>query len=110
MSHDVLRPAGVIGDTRMDLEHIGAQQLERRRVRFAPRANGDIQRRPQSKRRQQVYAHELAEPTLERVPIDRRVLVKRNDDSNTRKSERGSEDASIEMHGPNSLPLSNDGL
>ena len=34
----------------------------------------------------------------------------RNDDPHSRKCERGSEDADVEMHGPNSLPLSNDGL
>jgi hypothetical protein len=38
------------------------------------------------------------------------VLVKRHHDPNTRIVERGSEDAHIEVHGPDSLPLSNDGL
>jgi hypothetical protein len=38
------------------------------------------------------------------------MLVSRHDDANARNAERGSEDPDIEMYGPNSLPLSNDGL
>jgi hypothetical protein len=38
------------------------------------------------------------------------MLVPRDDDSHAGKSERGSEDTSIEMRGPNSLPLSKNGL
>jgi hypothetical protein len=38
------------------------------------------------------------------------VLVTRHDNPDSRRAERGSEDPDIEMCGPNSLPLSNDGL
>jgi hypothetical protein len=38
------------------------------------------------------------------------VFVTRNHDSYSRKCERGSEDAHVEMRCPNSLPLANDGL
>jgi hypothetical protein len=36
--------------------------------------------------------------------------VTRNHDPYAGKCERGSEDAHVEMRGPNSLPLTNDGL
>ena len=58
----------------------------------------------------QVHAHELAQPPLETVAIDGRLLMTRNHDSYSGKCERGSEDAHVEMRGPNSLPLTNDGL
>jgi hypothetical protein len=38
------------------------------------------------------------------------VLVSRHNDSNSATIERGSEHADVEMDGPNSLPLSDDGL
>jgi hypothetical protein len=38
------------------------------------------------------------------------MLVFGHHNANPRSAERGSEDSDIEMHGPNSLPLSNDGL
>jgi hypothetical protein len=38
------------------------------------------------------------------------MSVPRNHDSNTRMRERGSEGSDIEVRGPNSLPLSNNGL
>ena len=38
------------------------------------------------------------------------MTVTWNDDANARMRERGSEGSDIEMHGPNSLPLSNDRL
>ena len=95
----------------MNREHVGAQQ--RRRRLHTLRAARESRRRAAGRARsdgQQLDAHELAQPALEPVAIDGRVLMTRNDDPHARKFERGSEDADIEMHGPNSLPLSNDGL
>jgi hypothetical protein len=63
-----------------------------------------------AKSREKLESHELAQPALEPVAIDGGVLVARHDDSNARRAKRGSEDADIEMYGPNSLPLSNDSL
>jgi hypothetical protein len=60
--------------------------------------------------RQQLDADQFAKTALESVSIHRRVSVTRNDDANARMRERGSEGSDIEMHGPNSLPLSNDSL
>jgi hypothetical protein len=91
-------------------EHIRAECIHRRGVRLAPSANGDVDRRSYPKRRQQVHANELAKSALEHVPIDRRVRMEWDDDPDAGKSERGSENSRIEVHGPNSLPLSNDGL
>ena len=95
---------------RPNFEHIGAQRVERCGVCLAPSPNSEVERRSGSERRKQIDPHELAQPPLERVPIHGRMLVARHHDSNTGKSERGSEHACVEMHGPNSLPLSNDGL
>ena len=53
-------------------------------------------------------AHELAEPSLQPVAVDGAVLVTRNHDPDSRMTKRGSEDADIEIRGPNSLPLSDD--
>jgi hypothetical protein len=38
------------------------------------------------------------------------VLMQGNDDPDAGKTKRGSEDPDVEVRGPNSLPLSNDGL
>jgi hypothetical protein len=38
------------------------------------------------------------------------MLVLGHDDSNTGTIKRGSEQTDVEVHGPNSLPLSDDGL
>jgi hypothetical protein len=112
--HVELRPGA--GDTRLDRLHVRSQCVERRGVRVVPRANGDVDRRLRSRRargaqrRQELDAHELPEAALEAIAIDGGVLVTRHDDPDARRAERGSEDPDIEMHGPNSLPLSNDGL
>lgn len=91
-------------------DDVSAQRRKFRRVGFMTGANRDVARCPIIERRQELDAHELAEPTLEPVSIDRRMAVSRNDDSDARMSERGSEGSDIQMHGPNSLPLSNDRL
>jgi hypothetical protein len=94
----------------VNLEHICAQRVRRRGICLAPCANGHVERRTRAQRGQQVQANELAKAALERVPIYHRMLMPRHDDPNTGKPERGSENSRIEVHGPNSLPLSNDGL
>jgi hypothetical protein len=106
----ILRPSGAIGDTTVNLEHIRPQRVHRCGIRLAARANGNVERIARPECREQVHAHELAQLALERVSIDGRMLVSRHDEPDTRKSERGSEKPRIEVHGPNSLPLSNHGL
>jgi hypothetical protein len=107
-AHVELRPAA--GDARPDRLHVRAQRVKRRGVRVVSRADGEVDRLLRSQRRQQLHADDLAEAALETVTIDGGVLVTRHDDPDARRAERGSEDPDIEMHGPNSLPLSNDGL
>jgi hypothetical protein len=60
--------------------------------------------------REQLQAHELAQSSLEAVSIDGGVLVPRHDDADARELERGSGGSDVQMHGPNALPLANDGL
>jgi hypothetical protein len=50
------------------------------RICFATGANGDIHGRRGSHRRQQLETRQLAQPTLEPVSIDGRVLVTGNHD------------------------------
>ena len=90
--------------------NIGAQRVERGGVRFAARANDDVERRVRAQRGQQTETRELAQATLEPVAIDGGVLMARHDDPDTGKGERGSLDPDIEVCGPNALPLSNDAL
>jgi hypothetical protein len=63
-----------------------------------------------AQRGQELDTHEFAKATLESVSIDGRMTVARDHNPNARMRERGSEDPDIEVHGPKSLPLSNDGL
>ena len=97
--------------------------VERGPVRLSARANRDVDPTDahsgrRAKRGQQVKPRQLAKAALEQIPIDCRMLMPGHDDPNTRRrrrlvrgnAERGSVDPDIEMHGPNSLPLSNDGL
>jgi hypothetical protein len=105
-----LRANGVVGDTTLNLEHIRSQGVRRRCICLAARTNGDVEPGARPECREQVQTHELAQPPLECVAIDRRMLVSRHDNPYAWKSERGSEDSRIEVHGPNSLPLSNHGL
>lgn len=63
-----------------------------------------------AKQWKQLGPHELAKPPLQAVSIHGRMMMARHDDPDARESKRGSENPDIEMHGPNSLPLSNDGL
>lgn len=105
-----LRWFGAAGDTRANRTDVGAQRARRGRIRLAPSTNRDVDCRDPTHGREQLEARELAQTPLESVAIDGRVLMTRHDDSDTRKSERGSENPHVEVHGPNSLPLSNDGL
>ena len=50
--------------------------------------------------------HDLPEPALETITRNGGVTVFRNDEPDTRMTQRGSEDSDLEMLGPNSLPLS----
>ena len=98
------------GHARVDRENVGAERLERRVVRIVTRSNRNVERRAGAQAGKQLEPYQLAQPALETVSIDGGVLMTRHDDSDARRSKRGSEDPDIEMHGPNSLPLSNDGL
>jgi hypothetical protein len=64
--------------------------------------------------RKQLQTHELAQSALDAISVDSGMIVLRYDDAyawmRERGSERGSENADVEMCGPNSLPLSNDSL
>jgi hypothetical protein len=93
-----------------DRHDVVSQRRKLGRIRFTPRANRDVRRRRLRENRQQLDAHELAKSPLEPIPVHGGLAVPGNDDTNARMSERGSEGSDIEMHGPNSLPLSNDRL
>ena len=105
-----LRRVAAVGDAGSNGDHVRAQPVDGGGVRFAPRANRQIDGGPFAKRREQLDAHELAKPALEAISIDSRSLVTGHHDTHAWKFERGSDDPDIEVHGPNSLPLSNDGL
>jgi hypothetical protein len=90
--------------------YVVAQPFRRRLVRFLSRANRDIHRRLRAQRGQELDTHDLTKPALEPVPIDSGMLMPRHDDPDTRRAKSGGDDPDIEMRGPNSLPLSNDGL
>jgi hypothetical protein len=89
---------------------VGPQPLERGRVRLATGANRYVDRLAFVEAREQFHPSELAQLALEAVSIHGALLMTRNHDAYARKTERGSADAHVEMHGPNSLPLSNDDL
>lgn|SRR6185503_13272972 len=97
-----------------DCSNVGPELFHGGGVSLASRTDGDVGRHTgrarRSKRGQQREARPFAQAALEPIPIDRAVLVSRDHDANARNAERGSEDSNVEMFGPNSLPLSNDGL
>jgi hypothetical protein len=98
------------GDARHDRRHVAAQCVHVRGVRFATRPDGHVGGGSFAECRQELETDELAQPALESVAIDGGLLVSRNHNPNARVSERGSECPDIEVHGPNPLPLSNNGL
>jgi hypothetical protein len=55
-------------------------------------------------------SHDFSQTPFELVAVDRGVAVARNDNSNSRMPERGSEASDVEMTTPDSLPPSNDGF
>ncbi|HWT44632.1 MAG TPA: hypothetical protein VN085_01650 [Vicinamibacterales bacterium] len=61
-------------------------------------------------RRQQLGANQLSKAALETIAVHGGVVVARYDNADARMNERGSDDPDVEMFGPDSLPLSNDGL
>jgi hypothetical protein len=107
---EALRESGAVGDARADREHIRLERGPACGICLSSRSDGDVDCGSDAKGREQIHPNELAEPALECVAIHGRVLMARDDDPDARKAERGSEDPGIEMHRPNSLPLSNDGL
>jgi hypothetical protein len=93
-----------------DRDDVNAQRIELGIVGLAPSTNGDVECRTVAEGRQQFRSRELTEPTLQSVAIDCGVMMTRHDDPDARKTKRGSVDPDIEMHGPDSLPLSKDDL
>jgi hypothetical protein len=93
-----------------DRDDVTTQRVERDIVRLAPSTNGDVHRGALMQSRQQLHARELTQATLESVAIHGGMLMTRHDDPDARKTERGSVDPDIEIRGPDSLPLSKDGL
>ncbi len=73
------------------------------------RADGDIDSGALAQHWLKLHAYELAEPALEPVSLHGGVLMLRHDDSDARMIERGSKYPDVEVRGPDSLPLSNDG-
>ena len=70
---------------RPDTEHVGAECGEVGIVRFAPGANGDVDRRVAgacSKAGQELDARQLTEAALEAIAIDGGMLVSWHDDAN----------------------------
>lgn len=94
----------------LDRADVDAKRVEGGAVGIAPGSNRDIHRRAASECRKQLDSHELAKAALEAISIDRGMLVARHDDPDARELKRGSEDPHVEVRGPNSLPLSKDGL
>ena len=109
-SHTELRRRGIRGDTGLNEQYISTQRVDVGYIRLGASADRHVHRDACAQHRKQIHAHELAQPALEPIPIDGRLFVTRNYDPYSRKCERGSEDAHVEMRSPNSLPLANDGL
>ena len=91
-------------------QYISPQSVEVRAVRVGTSADRDVDHRAGTKGGQQLDTHELAQPTLEPIAIDCGMAVARHDNPDSRKCERGSEDTHVEVCGPDSLPLTKDGL
>ena len=109
-SHTELRRRSIQGDTGLNEQYISTQRVDVGCIRVSARADRDVHHHAGAQHGKQIDAHELTEPALEPVAIHCGVFVTRHHDPHSRKRERGSEDAHVEMRGPNSLPLANDGL
>jgi hypothetical protein len=105
-----LREVAGVGDAGSNGDHVRSQSVDRGGVRLASRANGEIDGGLFAKRRKKFDTHELSQAPFQSIAIDGRALMARDNDTNAWKLERGSDDPDIEMYGPNTLPLSNDGL
>lgn len=73
------------------------------------RAQHQVDNAVRLQRGQEFEAHQLAEPALEPISIHGSVLVLRHDESDPRMAKRGSKHPDVEVLGPDSPPLSNDG-
>lgn len=102
--------AGAAGEAGLNRVYVVAQPFRWRAVRFVSRPNRNVHWRLVPQRRQQLDTHDFTKPPFEPISIDRGMLMPRHDDSYTRRGERGGDYPDIEMRGPNSLPLSYDGL
>ncbi len=92
---------------RTDGVDVVLKHIKGRVVGFAPSTDDEISGR---KRRDETYTYELAKLAFQSIALDGRMLMLWHHDSDARMIERGSEDPDVEMPGPDSLPLSNDGL
>ena len=88
---------------------IAAERAKVCAVGIRLRANGQVDRGALAQRWLKLDPDELAEPALEPVSLHGTVLMLRHDDSDARMIERGSTYPDVEVRGPDSLPLSNDG-
>lgn len=91
-------------------ENVGAQRVEARVVGLAPRADRQVHGRRGPKRRKQLQARQFAQAALQAIAVHCGVLMSRNHETDSGMIERGSDGADVEVDGPDSLPLSNDGL
>jgi hypothetical protein len=102
--------ARTLGDATANRQNIGSKRFRSGRVRLVAGTDGDVDGGLNPKRWQKLEPDELAQPSLEPIAIYRGVLVPGHDDADARSAKRGSENPDVEVHGPNSLPLLNDGL
>lgn len=64
-------------------QHVRAQIVERRTVRFAPGTNSDVGRvGARAQRREQLESRELTQASFEAIAIDGGMLMARNHDTN----------------------------
>ena len=97
-------------NTLLNGHDVAAQSFNRGLVRLRSGPNGHVHGRLLAQRGQQNDADHVAKTPFETIPIHSGVLMPRYNDTNARRVKGGSEDPHIEMHGPDTLPLANDGL
>src|ERR1043166_1917408 len=108
MSTKSRRTTSSLSETSRDGTDVDAECIDARTVRLAPGAERDVERRSLAQRGQELAPHELAEPALEPVPVDCRMVMSRHDQADAWICERGSCYPDVEMGCPDSLPLAND--
>jgi hypothetical protein len=91
--------------------HLPSQRLERGAVRLGTGPDDEIPSPPErGEGGEQSGAAQLAQPSLEAVPVDGRALVARDDEPHAHERQKGSEDADLEVLGPDPLPFASYGV